>query len=96
MRLIVEPQADAYGRLTSAADESHRSYDLDTLLDINDSFLHLEARKKDWSAVDMACCCKYCYKNLVCGDTVLVGMCFNHTLSVPAGMCFNHTLSVAP
>ena len=25
----------------------HRSYDLDTLLDINDSFLHLDARKKD-------------------------------------------------
>ena len=56
---------------------------LDQFLDVERSYLLLEAREKNWSAVDICCTCKTCYQYCVCADTVLIGMCFDPTLSVP-------------
>ena len=83
MRDLIAPQLDTYTRLLLPADQSYMSLSLDNLLDVDGSFLHIDARGKEWSAVAMACSCRTCYKYTVCGDSVLLGMCFDTTLKVP-------------
>lgn len=83
VRELLAPQLEVFTRLIMEEDESYRSMSLDELLDVNESYLVLSARAKTWSAVALACSCKTCYKFCVCGDTALLGMCFNDSLSVP-------------
>ena len=83
VRDLIAPQLDTYTRLLVQADESYKSMSLDDLLDVNSSFLHIDARGKEWSAVAIACSCRTCYKYTVCGDSVLLGMCFDTKLKVP-------------
>ena len=79
----MKEQLVVYCKLLNKTDESYVNLTLDDLLDVNDSFLHIDAREKDWSAIDLACCCKRCYKWTVCSHTTLVGMCFIFGLNVP-------------
>ena len=83
VRDLIAQQLDTYTRLTLPADQTYTSLSLDTLLDVDGSFLHIDARGKEWSAVAVACSCRKCYKFTVCGDAVLLGMCFNAKLKVP-------------
>ena len=82
VRDLIAPQLDTYTRLMLKGDQSYMSLSLDDLLDVDESFLHIDARGKEWSAVSIACSCKKCYKYTVCGDSVLLGMCFNAKLKV--------------
>ena len=83
VRDLIAPQLETYTRLLLPADQSYRSMSLDNLLDVNGSFLHIDARGKEWSAVAIACSCRTCYKYTVCGDSILLGMCFDKKLKVP-------------
>ena len=74
LRILMKEQLTAYVSLAKAEDDSFREMTLDQLLDINDSFLYLEAREKDWSVIDMACTCKRSYKWAACCHSALVGL----------------------
>ena len=64
-------QLVVYCKLVNNTDESYVNMTLDDLLDVKDAFLHIDAREKDWSAIDLACFCKRCYKWTVCSYTTL-------------------------
>ena len=72
-----------FKELCEPTDESFQSMKLDELLDVDDSFVHVYYHGKDWSVVDLACTCKYCYQWAVCAHSALVAMCFDSTLRVP-------------
>ncbi len=83
VRDLIALQLDTYTRLMLPEDQSYTSLSLDDLLDVDGSFLHIDACGKEWSAVAIACSCRTCYKYSVCGDSVLLGMCFDAKLKVP-------------
>jgi hypothetical protein len=79
----VNERADAFEQLIDESNRNYESLSLDELLDVNDSFIMIEARPKTWSVVPAACSCAHCFKMCVCAHNVLLGMCFDQSLKVP-------------
>ncbi len=80
---MANERAEAFEQLIDESNRNYESLSLDELLDVNDSFIMIDARPKTWSVVPAACSCAQCFKMCVCADNVLLGMCFDQSLKVP-------------
>jgi hypothetical protein len=83
LRAEIKTQLEDYVKLCKDDDESFVNIRLDQLLDLKDSFVYLMAREKEWSAVDLACKYKRCYKWTVCAHNTLIGLIVKPDLIIP-------------